>query len=95
MTVRYHNHATLAAAEAHCATLRAACVLCHIVTLNAHEHQVVERYARDAAPSAVDAYIGTLAAATLEPITDKPAGSDSRVILDARNVDHWGRTHGR
>lgn len=43
----------------------------------------------------IEFHIGSLATATLEPLSDKPHGSDSRVILDARNVDQWGRTNGR
>jgi hypothetical protein len=32
---------------------------------------------------------------TLEPLTAAPHTDGSRVILDARNVDHWSRNHGR
>ncbi len=49
----------------------------------------------NAAPSAVDAHIGSLADATLEPLTDKPYTDGSHVTLDSRNVDHWSRNHGR
>ena len=35
------------------------------------------------------------AALTLEPLSDAPHSDGSRVILDARNVDHWSRNHGR
>ena len=47
------------------------------------------------AASAVDAYIGTLANATIEPLSDAPHSDGSHVTLDARNVDHWSRNHGR
>ena len=92
MSVRYHLHATLAAAKAHRDQLRARGVLCHVVSMNAEHHEVVELYARDAAPSAVDAYIGSLADATLEPMTDKPAMPDSRVTF---GDDPWSRTYAR
>lgn len=52
-------------------------------------------YNPDAAPSAVDAHIGSLADATLEPLTDAPHTDGSHVTLDARNVDHWSRNNGR
>jgi len=95
MTVRYHDHTTLAAAEAHLADLRRTGSLAHLLTMNASHHQVVELYAINAAPSAVDAHIGSLADATLEPLSDAPHSDGSHVTLDARNVDHWSRNHGR
>lgn len=32
---------------------------------------------------------------TLEPLSDVPASDGSHVTLDARNVDHWSRTHAK
>lgn len=95
MTIRYHDYATRAAADAHLTALRAAGCLAHVLTMNASHHQVVELYAINAAPSAVDAHIGSLASATLEPLSDAPASDGSHVTLDARNVDHWSRNHDR
>jgi hypothetical protein len=40
-------------------------------------------------------HIGSLANATLEPLTDAPHSDGSHVTLDARNADHWSRNHGR
>lgn len=42
-----------------------------------------------------DSLIGSLADATLEPLSDAPHSDGSHVTLDARNVDHWSRNHGR
>lgn len=54
------------------------------------------RIIHDPAASAVTAYIGSLATATLEPLTDEPARvPGEHVTLDARNVDHWSRNHDR
>ena len=95
MSIRYHDHATLAAAEAKLAALRAAGGIAYMLTMNASHYQVRELYAVNAAPSAVDAHIGSLAEATLEPLSDAPASDGSHVTLDARNVDHWSRNHDR
>jgi len=43
---------------------------------------------------AVALHIGSLANATLEPLTDAPHTDGAHVTLDARNVDHWSRNHG-
>lgn len=49
----------------------------------------------DTLAAAVDAHIGSLAEATLEPLSDAPASDGSHVTLDARNVDQWSRNHDR
>lgn len=95
MTIRYHQFTTEAAAAAKLAELRASGSIACLLTMNATHHQVRELYAINAAPSAIDAHIGSLAEATLEPLTDAPASDGSHVILDARNVDHWSRNHDR
>lgn len=41
---------------------------------------------------------GALSGATLEPMTDDAnfaTRKDGHVVLDARNIDQWGRTHAR
>lgn len=95
MTIRYHQFTTEAAAAAKLAALRAAGGIAYMLTMNASHHEVRELYAVNAAPSAVDAYIGTLADAQLEPLTAAPHSDGSHVTLDARNVDHWSRNYGR
>lgn len=95
MTIRYHQFTTEAAAAAKLAELRAAGGIAYMLTMNDAFHEVRELYAINAAPSAVDAHIGSLAEATLEPLSDAPASDGSHVILDARNVDQWSRTNGR
>ena len=95
MTIRYHQFTTETAAAAKLAALRAAGGTAYMLTLNDTFHEVRELYAVNAAPSAVDAHIGSLAEATLEPLSDAPHSDGSHVTLDARNVDHWSRNHDR
>lgn len=86
-TVTYTSADHVAAADADLRALRAR----HGVATVVHCRDFSELriiYAGDA-PAAAPTSL------TLEPMTDKPAGSDSRVILDARNVDHWSRTYAR
>lgn len=95
MTIRYHTFDNAPAADAKLAALRRAGGIAYSLCYNATHHEVRELYAVDAAPSAVDAHIGSLAEATLEPLTAAPHSDGSHVTLDARNVDHWSRNHGR
>lgn len=68
---------------------------CLCARCDAIRHEVRELCAVNAAPSAIDAHIGSLAEATLEPLSDAPASDGSHVTLDARNVDHWSRNYDR
>ena len=95
MPIRYRDHATLAAAEAQLAALRAAGTVALVSTMPSGRHRVTELYEINAAPNAINAHIGSLAEATLEPLSDAPASDGSHVTLDARNVDHWSRTHAK
>lgn len=84
------NHEADAAAAL--AAIRARCGVAHVV--NCRDFSEL-RIIHDPVASAVTAYIGTLADATLEPLSDAPHSDGSHVTLDARNVDHWSRNHGR
>ena len=76
------------------ADVRARRGVAHVVNCtNFSELRVI--YDGAAAPSAVDAHIGSLAEATLEPLSNAPHSDGSHVTLDARNVDHWSRNHDR
>lgn len=74
------------------AAIRARCGVAHVV--NCRDFSEL-RIIHDPAAGAVTAYIGSLAGATLEPLTAAPHSDGSHVTLDARNVDHWSRNHGR
>lgn len=48
------------------------------------------------ADEVANSLIGSLAHATLEPLTAEPARvPGEHVVLDARSVDHWSRNHDR
>ena len=74
--------------------IRARCGVAHVVTCRDFSELRVISDA-NAAQSAVSVHIGSLADATLEPLSDAPHSDGSHVTLDARNVDHWSRNHGR
>jgi len=58
--------------------------------------KISQQFADDLSPAdAIALHIGSLADATLEPLTAAPHSDGSHVTLDARNVDHWSRNHGR
>lgn len=84
------NHETAAAAAL--AAIRARCGVAHVV--NCRDFSEL-RIIHDPAASAASAYVGSLADAALEPLSDAPHSDGSHVTLDARNVDHWSRNHGR
>jgi hypothetical protein len=81
-----------AAAAAALAAIRARRGAAHVV--NCRDFSDL-RVIHDPAAGAVDAHIGSLANATLEPLTAAPHSDGSHVTLDARNVDHWSRNHAR
>lgn len=89
MSIRYHNFSTETAAAAKLAELRRAGGIAFLITCSAERHEVRELYAVAAPPSAIDAHIGSLADAQLEPMTAAPAGG--HVVIDARDRDVWER----
>ena len=91
-TLQFTGTTHEAAAAAALAAIRARCGVAHVV--NCREFSEL-RIIHDPAASAVTAYIGSLADAQLEPLSDAPHTDGSHVTLDARNVDHWSRNHGR
>ena len=91
-TLQFTSATHEADAAAALATIRARRGVAHVVTCRDFSEL---RILHDPAASAVDAHIGSLAEATLEPLSDAPHSDGSHVTLDARNVDQWSRNHGR
>lgn len=73
MSIRYHHHTTLAAAERICAALRADGRTAYVLSMRADFHEV-----REIVASPLDA-------AGLVPRGSEPCADGSRVTIDFRN----------